>query len=715
MSSATALDPVKLLKKYLIVLIIAGFIGIAFGVGGFIALRRFAPQYKSEAFFQVLAERETISEFGSFGNKEELERFMATQANSMTSLNVLEGVVDSPRLMAEAPNWAGQFKDGGGGLNKSDALIELQETLIARPMSSTTYIQLSLSYSEKQDVFTIVDLVTDAYLDFARNQVNQGRSETRSQLNRLINDLRDAVERDQRAIDRLLIDNQLESVDSKLSEDAQALKLAVEDKNEVNSFISLSETQQKEYLNILNDPAGVTYPDDIRAQVNADPLIQQLQSQLQARQASLRGFERLGLGPEHPQIRVVRADIDGLQEELNAKTESLLSLRFDESIDAIRRTLTQLYARQAELQDDIEEATDRLNEITQIAQEIAALQRSVEATQRRIEDNQARLDELRGVSALESANRVQLFQAPTLPDRMSFPDIKIIVPAGFLLVMGFTSVIIVLRELLDQRVKGPSDIAMLPRTPVLGMLPDIAEDPSRPKRAETAFQDRPSGVFSESVRQLRTSMTKKIQLAGHRSVLIVPATPGSGATTLLTNVAQAAAAAESRVLIIDANLRRPALHRLFGLEAGPGLANVLGGHLPVEQAVRPTETPNLDVLTVGAQEYRVFERLSTEPMGRLLTELETRYDLVLIDVAPAIVAGDAYALANRVGGTVLVTRALSVKRGMVGRLKNELADTRAEFLGVVVNGVRASAGGYFKSNMRTAHAYHNAKRAAAEG
>ncbi|MEM8758221.1 MAG: polysaccharide biosynthesis tyrosine autokinase [Planctomycetota bacterium] len=713
--SGAAFDPIKVFQKYLLVLILAGVVGVGVGIAGFFLLREFAPQYRSEAFFQVLPPRETIAEFGNFGsNKEELERFMATQANSMTSLNVLEAAINDPRLTAEASDWSRPFLDSSGRLKAADALFELQETVVARPMPNTEYIQLSFEYSKKQDVFTVVDVITEAYLEFLRRSTNEDRTDTRQQLNQLIDELNATVTNEQRSIDRLLAENQIESIDTRLSEAAQRLNLAVENLSSIQELITLAETQQQEFTRALNDPTGLAIPESIRGAVQIDPLIQQLQSQVQSLQARERGMERLGLGLEHPQRRALRADIDGVQEELTAKSEALMSTRFNLEIDSIRRQLAQLRARESELLTDIEESQDRLNELTGIGQEIASLDRSVQSTQERIAENEARLDELRGVSELDSASRVRLFQSARIPDKISFPDIKLILPAGFLLVMGLTAGVILLRELLDQRIKGPSDIAMIPRTPVLGMLPDVSEDPSRPKRAETAFHDRPSGVFAEGVRQLRVELARKTQQSGHRSVLVVPAMPKSGATSVVTNLAEASARAGSRVLIVDANLRRPAIHSLFGLEASPGLADLLAGSAEVDDVVCKTDTPTLDVITVGSAEHRVFERISTEPMRRVLTELESRYDLVILDVAPAIVAGDAVGLAGHVGSTILITRALNEKRGLIARLRNDFGNSRSEFLGVVVNGVRSSAGGYFKRNMRTAHAYQNHQGAGAE-
>jgi Mrp family chromosome partitioning ATPase len=124
--------------------------------------------------------------------------------------------------------------------------------------------------------------------------------------------------------------------------------------------------------------------------------------------------------------------------------------------------------------------------------------------------------------------------------------------------------------------------------------------------------------------------------------------------------------------------------------------------------VQATSTPGLDLLGAGSKEQRVFERLATEAMGELLTKVRMMYDIVLIDVAPAIVAGDGVSLAHRCDSSILVVKAMSEKRGMVARIKNDLTDARSEFLGVIVNAVKSATGGYMKGNIKAAHEYQQA-------
>jgi capsular exopolysaccharide synthesis family protein len=223
---------------------------------------------------------------------------------------------------------------------------------------------------------------------------------------------------------------------------------------------------------------------------------------------------------------------------------------------------------------------------------------------------------------------------------------------------------------------------------------------------ETAVTDEPFGAVADSARQIRTAIFKACEARGHKTILFTSGMPGSGSTTVVANVAAAASSVESRVLVIDANLRRPAIHKIFKLANGPGLAEVIRGEATLASSVQTTAR-GFDVLSAGSTRSHEYEKFNTAAMAKIFEDAKAKYDLVLIDSSPAIVAADALSLAAKVDASVLVCRAYSEKRGLVARVRNQLADSKADFLGVVVNGVRASAGGYMKANFKASMSYQN--------
>ena len=600
-------------------------------------------------------------------------------------------------------------------VSNTDAVRELQKTVSARPLPKSQFIVLSVSYSKAGDAAFVAQKITQAYMAELASSTDNTQDDLRESMTQGLKDLNESISLNERARDRIITENQLESLDSRMSEAFAAMAINVETLSAVQNQITSIISQQEEYQRVLSSPTGIVYPEDIRSAAEADPLCAP-----NFGNDSVAPGERPGNGKTRPWNQtpgkevMIQAQIDGLKEELDVTRETIMSTNFTAMLDQLRRGLLQMRAQEAQLLNDIDEDKARLNELAKLQQEIKVLERKIENLGERRDEKQAALDEVIAISGLESSDRVEIYQGAKIPDRMAFPDPKLIIPASFILFVGLVSGLIVLREMLDQRIKGPADVAMIPRTPVLGMVPIASEDPSRPERPETAFHDRPTGIMAESIRQLRVGVIKKMQQAGHRSLLVVPATPESGATTIVTNLSEACARADLKTLVIDANLRRPRIHGLFNLDANPGLVDVLAGVSTIEDAVCSTDNPNLDVLTVGSGEHRMFERIVTEPMAELLTKLEARYDIVLIDTAPALVAGDAVGLAQRCGATILVARAMTEKRGTIARLKNELTDTRAEFLGVLINAVRPSAGGYLRKNYRAAHAYQQRGRKSAE-
>jgi capsular exopolysaccharide synthesis family protein len=242
---------------------------------------------------------------------------------------------------------------------------------------------------------------------------------------------------------------------------------------------------------------------------------------------------------------------------------------------------------------------------------------------------------------------------------------------------------------------------------ILGWLPSTDEDPVNTGPAETIFRDHSTGVVAEGFRKIRATIAKRLSASGHRSILFFSGMPESGATSVATNTAMAFASSDKRVLLIDANFRRPDLHRVFGLQESPGFADSLATGRDIRQIVQATTVPNLDLLAAGGKEHRVYERLATQSVTDILDAARNVYDIIIIDAAPFVVAGDCMALAHRVDATVLVVRATVETRGLVSRIRNELAEVRSEFLGVLVNAVKSAPGGYLKGNIKTAAGYQD--------
>lgn len=194
-----------------------------------------------------------------------------------------------------------------------------------------------------------------------------------------------------------------------------------------------------------------------------------------------------------------------------------------------------------------------------------------------------------------------------------------------------------------------------------------------------------SFVTKEAYKTLRTNIRFFLRTNGCKRICITSAASGEGKSITFLNLAISIAEAGQKVLLIDADMRRPALARLLVEKAAPGLSNVLANITPVSEAIRTDLYPNLDVLFSGDVPPNPSELLSSEAMEKLIADMTKRYDYILIDTPPVNVVSDACLVANLLDGVLLLVRQGRSKKDAVKRAVSNLQLTGANLLGYVLN------------------------------
>jgi protein-tyrosine kinase len=205
----------------------------------------------------------------------------------------------------------------------------------------------------------------------------------------------------------------------------------------------------------------------------------------------------------------------------------------------------------------------------------------------------------------------------------------------------------------------------------------------------------PRSPASEAYRTLRTN----IQFAGLdqpcRSIVVTSATAGEGKTTTAANLGVVVAQAGSRVCLVDSDLRRPSLHRVFGLDNARGLTTALVEDLPFAEVARPTRVPCLSVLTSGPLPPNPAELVGSKRMRELLEGAASTFDLVLCDSPPVMAVSDAVALAAQCDGVILAVRTGTVSHELVRRAVDQIEGVKGKILGVLLNYVNLARHGYY--------------------
>lgn len=700
--AASSVDPLRVLRKYKFAFVIAAIIGGVLGAGAHFALAEFLPKWSTPVIYKCYPPQTRPNPEQTNIDSDEFERFMATESAMMVSENVLRQAVENPRLMNEAPKWIDRHTTGGV-IDVGQAVIELEEQVGARVMAGTDLIRMTVNWRDRNEVAAIAEVLKEAYIQDLRRRGSRSTTERREAIEQAIRGLEADFSQADRRRAEIVTSRKMDQLDINQSQERAEMMIVLGSMQEIGLQLEAVLAQKAEMEAQLRNPGGLQFNDTLRAQVELQPLIQNLRSQVVFLQAQ-RSTERERLAEDNPVIRRIDDQIAALERGLEQERQKLLGEVFQTQLDQLRLGEQQLRAQMASLVErrgtlglrlqELVYAETELNDIAMRMTQILELQQEFETDLRMIE----------ATSQLATASRVDVIQPPRVPTVMSFPKLIILVPAGVIAVVGLVAGGAYLLEMIDQRVKSPADIAALPSVRILGMVPHASEDPARIDTPERVFAEQPLTAMSESYRHVRGAVLKRMKAGGFKTLLVVPAMPGSGATAVASNVAESLAAAENRVILIDANIRRPRLHEVFGLPMGPGVGEVLAG-APLSEVAQATGNPNLRVITSGEPSDRKLEALATGAIAKLINQAATEADFVILDVAPATVSGDAQSLAQVVDASMLVAKAFGETRGQIGRLSRELDEQPARYLGVLVNAARSASGGYLRDNLRAGHSY----------
>jgi capsular exopolysaccharide synthesis family protein len=410
-------------------------------------------------------------------------------------------------------------------------------------------------------------------------------------------------------------------------------------------------------------------------------LANQAVQQLMTRRAEVQG--RLDSAREryladHPTVKTLEAELAAIETSLNrAASDVRNSVRanYQGAVTAEQRLKSQVNS----LQGATLAEQDRSVRYNTLAREAD--------TNRQIYDGLLqRFRELNASSGITASN-IAIVDSAEVPGSPSSPSFQRNVAIAFILGLGLACGLVFLRDQLDDRLRVPEDIESKVGLPLLGVIPrSTEEDPA-------AELSDPKSILAESYSALRTSLLYSTREGLPGILLVTSAQASEGKTTTSYAVARGFARVGKRVLLIDADLRRPSIHKLLGVEHAKGLSSVLVGQATTAESVLASDHDGLSVLPAGPLPPSPAELLSSPRMAALLEQFEQQYDLVVIDSAPILGLADSTELAALADGVMVVVEA---DRGRGGQLRNALRRLRGSspvILGAVLTKFDPKAAG----------------------
>jgi capsular exopolysaccharide synthesis family protein len=309
---------------------------------------------------------------------------------------------------------------------------------------------------------------------------------------------------------------------------------------------------------------------------------------------------------------------------------------------------------------------------------------------KRTHDNNQRLYELllkrlkdAGVTGMLQTSNVRVLDRAEAPEKPASPrplrNIGLAALLGVALGVGLAFLL----ESLDTSITTREQIEEQIGIPLLGVIPRVPGGEG--VAPEMAAHASPASAVAECLRSIRTNLLFMSPDRPLKTILVTSSGPGEGKTTTAAALAEIMAGAGNRVLLVDADMRRPRVARVFGVDPGRGLSSLILGEGSLEAAVRDTQVPNLQVLPCGPIPPNPTELLHANAFEQILARIAGRYDRVVIDSPPAGVVADAVVVSTQVDGTLLVLKAGETSRDAAVRTVHTLAGVKARVFGAVLN------------------------------
>ncbi len=700
--SSSGLDFGQVLKRRKLLLVI----GLAIGAGlAYLYFIRQPPVYQSVSRLMLTSKegRGLPMQTAGFAVKESL----ANELLLIRSEELLKAAMESGDLK-ELPT----FRSGAGALLRG---------LKVDQIDATDVLQVSFEGSRAADCRSAVAAITATYKQYVEDSKNQSHDEIKS----IINDAYTSVTSELRAKEaayeefhqrtplQLSAGEVINPHAERMAKYSARVTDSVLEENKINAQIRTIEAARAEGGNqaalqlLVDNEVGARGGNFDRASraVNAKPNgrvqgLSMTQELFQLTMALNQAKEKYGA--RHPEVldlerreRFMRAFL--LRQESTAAAVEGEPV-VEETVDVVSAYLNRLNLDLATLRQEKEEARALIASETEKSK---ALQTDV-ARNDNFKEEISRLRDMHSElrQRLKDVNLVQGYEgrraaiiAPASVASQVGPDFVKIMTIGSVLglLAGFGLACLI--ELADKSFRSPDDLMAELGIPVLSHIPFMREAKKRKGGPGSKVGNalitvlRPKSRTAEAYRSVRTALYFSTSGEVNKIVQVTSPVAGDGKSTLAGNLAVAIANSGKRVLLVDADLRRPTVHKVFGINNKNGVSTVVSGVCQLEDACHATEVENLTILTCGPRPDNPSEMLLSPEFEQLLEYVRAAFDFVVIDSPPILAVTDPASVAARADGVIVTLRLAKRSRDLAKRAVDQLQNVGANILGVVVNGV----------------------------
>lgn len=645
------------------------------------------------------------------------QMYYQTQVEMLQSRALMEAVVDRLKLTSN-PLFNAPVKPSffGGifsalGMSSPDKMVrderKVREAVAGalagmvkiEPSRTSQLIKISVESTDKDMAATIANSVADTYIDLdleAKFKMNQKAT---SWMNVRLVALKDNLDKSEAALQSYREQHNI--IDTKgleLGGATSQLGAALGNLTAAHLARAQAQTNLDQVRRAKGNEAALPI-------VQRNPLVSGLISAVSDHERKVSELSNR-YGPQHPKLLQAQAELKQAKENLRLQVADVVS--------GFEREYEMAKANESALAGAVAEAKQSIQGSNRKEYELTALEREVK-TNRELYD--MFMGQLKGTAAVSDMQTVVARVVdPAIASNVPIkPNKKMIMVSAFVLSLMLGVAIAFLLDHLDTSVRSAEDAEKKLGLPMLAAMPMV--ELAKGQAAGLYYRDSPKSLFAEAVKTVRTG----ILLSGidhpKKTLLVTSSVPGEGKSTVAINLALAHAQTK-RVLLIDADMRRPSIAKVLGLDnTHPGLSMLVLGMKKLEDCVYKIEGTNLEVLTAGSIPPNPLELLISERFKELLAELGELYDTIIIDSPPVQLVSDAVILSSMTTGVVFVLKADATPFQLARRAIRALQRGGASMFGVVLNQADYKNEGYYGSYGKyNYHAYYgeDAGKAAAE-
>ena len=582
----------------------------------------------------------------------------------------------------------------------SAVLASFKGSLQVALVPNTRIIEIRYSNADKNLAARIVNTLANTYVEQNFKTRFESTMQASDWLSKQLVDLQIKVETSQEKLVKYQKEHEILGIDEK--QNITTAKL-----DELNRELTSAESARMEKESIYHlvqsgDSDSIAAAANVDGAARGSSANSALLEKLREQQADLKiqvAQLNTQFGPSYPKLAQLNSQLKEVDTEIQTEMRKVAArLRGDYLAAEQRETM---------LRSALEKQKQEANKLNESAIEYSLLKRDVDANRTLSEGLLERLKEAGVTAGLRSNNFriVDVARVPTTPAGPNLPR-----NLAFALALGLSTGIglAFLLESMDNTVRTPEQAQTISALPSLGMIPlgsrSAREIGGREKLAlasskeavELVTKSRPRSQMAESYRALRTSLLLTFAGGPPKVILITSALPEEGKTTTSVNSAIVLAQKGTRVLLIDADLRRPSIHKTLGMGPQLGLSNVLTGTATLQQAIIPsTILPELFILPAGTPPPNPAELLASTKMKDALEELRKQYDHIVIDSPPTLSVTDAVVISTSADAVVLVIRSGHTTKPALRRARDILLQVNARVCGVLVNAVDLNSPDYY--------------------